>query len=106
MKTHSLSSLILGMMSLFCTCNAHEEISHYFSEKDHNCFIAQTEDKIYINPEAIIIYENKIYLNINNNPSPVVRWTRAQMQRLFDDAKNQLLSSFRYKVLPSDSYPS
>ncbi len=89
MKTHSFSSLILGIMSIFCTCDAHENFSHCFSEKEHNCFIAQTEDKIYINPEAIIIYENKIYLNITNNPVPV--------SSLFSDDKGIYISKKKGK---------
>lgn len=38
------------------------------TENSCNCFIAQNGDKIYINPEAVVLYESKIYLNVDNNP--------------------------------------
>lgn len=70
MKNHNLLSLILVIVSS-AACEAHENVSRGLLEEEHSCFIAQREDKIYINPEAIIIHENKIYLNVDNNPITV-----------------------------------
>ncbi len=62
MKKHHFSLLILivGMLS---SVNSHT-IEHNFLGEQHNCFLSQIDDKIYLDPRAIIIQNNSVYLNM------------------------------------------
>ena len=46
--------------------NAHESEYADISINENNCFISHKRDKIYVNPQAIIIKDNNLYLNVDN----------------------------------------
>ena len=68
--SHFLFFVFLTSFSL-SSMDSHANVHQCLSEHKFNSFIAQKGDKIYINPETIVLYENKIYLNVDNNPIPI-----------------------------------
>ncbi len=69
-RIFALFFVFLGIFSSF-NLNAHENGCNCLSETENSTFLGQIEDKIYVNPQAIIIYENQFYLNVSNNLMPV-----------------------------------
>ena len=70
MKTRFFSAFasaavcVLSMFSQLESCEC-------LSSREYDCFIAQVDDKIYLNPERIIIAENHFFINVENNAMPV-----------------------------------
>ncbi len=54
-------------LSLF----SHLEACDCLSSSACDCFIAQVDDNIYLNPEKIIIANNAFYINVENNTIPI-----------------------------------
>jgi hypothetical protein len=50
---------------------AHEKGCDCLSAGDYSCFVSQDGDKIYLDPQAIIIIDNHFYLNVDNSPMAV-----------------------------------
>jgi hypothetical protein len=77
---------LVGILSSF-DVSSHEKGCDCLSMKEYSCFIGQTEDRIYIDPEAINMIDHQFYLNVDNNLMPI--------SGLFSDADGIYISRKR-----------
>jgi hypothetical protein len=61
---------LFGILTGF-NVNAHEEGCNCLSRKEYSCFIGQSGDRIYVDPQAINIIDNQFYLNVDDNAMPI-----------------------------------